>query len=249
MTYDIDIAKQVAKSLMQINAIILQPNKPFKWASGWLSPIYCDNRKILAYPNIRTYIRQSLAGVTKNYFKGANLISGVATAGIPHGVLVAEELGLPFIYVRAQAKSHGRKNQIEGVFEPDQSVVLIEDLISSGKSSIEAVKTMREYGLNVKGVIAIFSYNLSMITVYVIISFTLSSPHVNSTFACFFHVSSYIFFFFYIASKNFQDIDCEYISLCNYHTLLNQAVDSQYINSSDIELLEKWRKDPKKWKK
>ncbi len=109
MIYDIDIAKQVAKSLLQINAIILQPNQPFKWAAGWNSPIYCDNRKTLSYPKIRNYIRQELAAIVKNHYKGANVIAGVATAGIPHGALVAEELGLPFIYVRSKAKKHGKQ--------------------------------------------------------------------------------------------------------------------------------------------
>ena len=161
MIYDIDIAKQVSKSLLQINAIILQPENPFKWASGWNSPIYCDNRKILSYPNIRNYIRQSLSSIVKNHFKNANIIAGVATAGIPHGVLVAEELGLPFIYVRSESKKHGRKNKIEGHFEKGQSVIVIEDLISSGKSSINAVKELKKSGLNVKGVISIFNYNLS----------------------------------------------------------------------------------------
>ena len=104
MIYDIDIAKQIAKSSLQINAIILQPNQPFKWAAGWNSPIYCDNRKTLSYPEIRNHIRQGLAAIVKNHYKGANVIAGVATAGIPHGALVAEELGLPFIYVRSKAK-------------------------------------------------------------------------------------------------------------------------------------------------
>ena len=158
MIYDIDIAQQVAKSLLQINAIILQPNKPFKWASGWNSPIYCDNRKTLSFPEIRTFIRSSLASCIQNHFKGANLIAGVATAGIPHGTLVAEELGLPFIYVRSKAKNHGKQNQIEGYFEKGQSVILIEDLISSGKSSLEAVSKLRNSGLKVKGLVSIFDY-------------------------------------------------------------------------------------------
>lgn len=158
MIYDIDIAKQVAKSLLQINAIILQPNDPFKWAAGWNSPIYCDNRKILSFPEIRTFIRTSLASIVKNHYKGANVIAGVATAGIPHGALVAEELGLPFIYVRSKAKEHGKQNQIEGYFEEGQSVILIEDLISSGKSSLEAVSALRKAGMNVKGLVSIFSY-------------------------------------------------------------------------------------------
>ena len=158
MIYDIDIAKQVAKSLLQINAIILQPNNPFKWAAGWSSPIYCDNRKTLSFPEIRTFIRTSLSTVVKNHYKGANVIAGVATAGIPHGALVAEELGIPFIYVRSKAKEHGKQNQIEGYFEEGQSVVLIEDLISSGKSSLEAISALREARMNVKGLVSIFTY-------------------------------------------------------------------------------------------
>lgn len=158
MIYDVDIAKQIAKSLLQINAIILQPNDPFKWAAGWNSPIYCDNRKILSFPEIRTFIRTSLASIVKNHYKGANVIAGVATAGIPHGALVAEVLGLPFIYVRSKAKEHGKQNQIEGYFEEGQSVILIEDLISSGKSSLEAVSALRKAGMNVKGLVSIFSY-------------------------------------------------------------------------------------------
>jgi len=143
---------------LQINAIILQPNDPFKWAAGWNSPIYCDNRKILSFPEIRTFIRTSLASIVKNHYKGANVIAGVATAGIPHGALVAEELGLPFIYVRSKVKEHGKQNQIEGYFEEGQSVILIEDLISSGKSSLEAVSALRKAGMNVKGLVSIFTY-------------------------------------------------------------------------------------------
>ena len=143
---------------MQINAIILQPNNPFKWASGWNSPIYCDNRKTLSYPEIRTFIKTSLSSVIKNYYQGSNIIAGVATAGIPHGALVSEELGLPFIYVRAKTKEHGKKNKIEGYYEKGQSAILIEDLISSGKSSLEAVSVLRDSGIHVKGVVSIFNY-------------------------------------------------------------------------------------------
>ena len=161
MIHDNEIAKQLAKSLLQIKAIILQPENPFTWAAGWKSPIYCDNRKTLSFPEIRTYIRQSLASAVNNQFKGSNIIGGVATAGIPHGVLLAEELGLPFIYVRSQAKSHGKQNKIEGYYDRGSSVILIEDLISSGKSSLEAVNTLRNANLNVKGVISIFTYGFS----------------------------------------------------------------------------------------
>jgi len=189
----------------------LQPENPFKWASGWNSPIYCDNRKILSYPNIRNYIRQSLSSIVKNHFKNANIIAGVATAGIPHGVLVAEELGLPFIYVRSESKKHGRKNKIEGHFEKGQSVIVIEDLISSGKSSINAVKELKKSGLNVKGVMSIFNYNFSE------------------------------------SEKNFKKIECDYISLCDYMSLLPEAIKSQYIKESELPLLKKWKENPSTW--
>jgi orotate phosphoribosyltransferase len=159
MNNDIDIAKQIAKFLLQINAIILQPKDPFTWASGWKSPIYCDNRKILSFPNIRTHIRQNLAEIVKKKYPNANLIAGVASGGIAHGCLVAEELGLPFIYVRASAKKHGKQNLIEGYYNDSQSVVVIEDLISSGKSSLSAVQALREKDLNVQGLLSIFNYN------------------------------------------------------------------------------------------
>tara|TARA_B100001248_G_scaffold79020_1_gene57109 strand:- start:6690 stop:7325 length:636 start_codon:yes stop_codon:yes gene_type:complete len=158
MIYDLDIAKKIAESLLQINAIILQPHKPFKWASGWNSPIYCDNRKTLSYPEIRTHIKQGLSAIIKTHYSGTNIIAGVATAGIPHGALVAEETGKPFIYIRSKAKEHGKQNQIEGVYEEGNSVVLIEDLISSGKSSLEAAETLKRKGMIVKSIVSIFNY-------------------------------------------------------------------------------------------
>ena len=156
MISDIEIGKQVAKTLLQINAIILQAENPFTWASGWKSPIYCDNRKILSFPESRTFIRQSLVNVIQKQYGGSNLIAGVATGAIAHGALVAEEMGLPFIYVRSKKKDHGKQNMIEGTYTLGQSVIVIEDLISSGKSSLEAVEALREKGLNVKGLISIF---------------------------------------------------------------------------------------------
>ncbi len=161
MIHDNEIAKQIAKSLLQINAIILQPNNPFKWASGWNSPIYCDNRKALSYPKIRDYIKKGLTNIIQSHFKETNIIAGVATAGIPHGVLVAEELNLPFIYVRSKAKEHGKQNQIEGHFEKGKSVVLIEDLISSGKSSLDAVVALQKNEIDVMGVVSIFNYGFN----------------------------------------------------------------------------------------
>ena len=158
MILDLDIAKQIAKSLLQIKAVILQPNEPFTWAAGWNSPIYCDNQITLSHPEVRPYIRQELAqAIVKKYGK-PDVIAGVATGAIAQGVLVAEELGVPFIYVRGSAKGHGRQNLVEGRVESGQSVVVIEDLISSGKSSLAAVEALREVGCDVKGIGAIFTY-------------------------------------------------------------------------------------------
>jgi orotate phosphoribosyltransferase len=158
MIFDEQTAKETADLLLQINAIKLQPNDPFTWASGWKSPIYCDNRIVLSYPPIRNYVRSTMAKHIENTFGKPDVIAGVATGAIGIGVLVAEYLGLPFIYVRPEAKEHGRKNQIEGSIEPGKTVVVIEDLISTGKSSLNAVKALRDAQVNIKGMVAIFSY-------------------------------------------------------------------------------------------
>ncbi len=144
--------------MLQIKAIKLQPNNPFTWASGWKSPIYCDNRITLSHPLIRTYIRQKLTSLVQEEFGSVSVVAGVATAGIPQGVLVAQELGLPFIYVRAKAKEHGTGSLIEGEFSPGQRVVVVEDLISTGKSSLQAVSALRDAGCEVAGLVAIFNY-------------------------------------------------------------------------------------------
>ena len=196
---------------MQIKAIILQPNNPFTWASGWKSPIYCDNRKTLSFPNIRTHIRIKICEIIKEKYPHVNVIAGVATGGIAIGALIAEELGLPFIYVRASNKEHGKKNLIEGYYDSGQSVVVIEDLISSGKSSLAAVEALREEDLNVKGLISIFTYS------------------------------------FEEANKNFNKYSCEKISLCDYETLIDEALKSNYIDQKDLSILKNWRKDPKNW--
>ena len=151
-------ATKVAGYLLQIKAIKLQPSNPFTWASGWKSPIYCDNRKTLSFPEVRSYIRDSFASLISSLYPGAELIAGVATGAIPHGTLVADRLGLPFIYVRSGAKEHGLGNQIEGYFEKGQKVVVVEDLISTGGSSLGAVKALREAGCEVLGMVAIFTY-------------------------------------------------------------------------------------------
>ncbi|NCD70055.1 orotate phosphoribosyltransferase [Mucilaginibacter agri] len=153
-----EIEQQVAEFLLQIKAIKLQPNNPFTWASGWKSPIYCDNRITLSHPSIRTYIRQQLSVLVQEEFGSVDCIAGVATAGIPQGALVAQELGLPFIYVRAKAKEHGTGKMIEGEIIPGQRVAVIEDLISTGKSSLQAVESLRDAGYNVAGLAAIFTY-------------------------------------------------------------------------------------------
>ncbi|HEX7494735.1 MAG TPA: orotate phosphoribosyltransferase [Bacteroidales bacterium] len=153
-----NIAKKTAEYLLQIKAIKLHPSNPFTWASGWKSPIYCDNRKALSFPEVRSYIRDSFASLVKELYPRAEIIAGVATGAIAHGALAADKLGLPFIYVRSEAKEHGLGNQIEGYYEPGQKVVVIEDLISTGGSSLNAVKVLREAGCEVLGMVAIFSY-------------------------------------------------------------------------------------------
>ena len=155
-----DSAFTTAESLLQIKAIKLDIDTPFTWSSGIKSPIYCDNRKTLSYPKIRTYIRQEFVKLISEEFGTVDLIAGVATGAIAAGVLVAQDLGLPFVYVRSEKKSLGLENQIEGVVESGQSVVVVEDLVSTGKSSLNAVHALREAGCNVKGMVAIFTYGL-----------------------------------------------------------------------------------------
>lgn len=156
-----DSALKVAEFLLQAKAVKLQPNKPFTWASGLRSPIYCDNRITLSYPNIRTFIRQEFARVIEEQFAKADVIVGVATGGIAQGALVAQELRLPFAYVRPEPKSHGMGNQVEGIIEPGQSVIVIEDLVSTGKSSLNAVDAIVAAGGVVKGMSAIFTYGFA----------------------------------------------------------------------------------------
>ncbi|WP_300660232.1 orotate phosphoribosyltransferase [Fluviicola sp.] len=157
-----DRALKVAEFLLQIKAVKLQPNSPFTWASGWKSPIYCDNRITLSFPAIRTYIRQGYADAILEHFGKPDIIAGVATGGIAQGALVAQELGIPFVYVRSSAKGHGLGNMIEGHFEKGQRVVVIEDLISTGGSSLQAVQALRGAGLEVRGLVAIFTYGFDI---------------------------------------------------------------------------------------
>jgi orotate phosphoribosyltransferase len=164
MIFNKDTAKKTAEVLLQINAIKLSPKDPFTWASGWKSPIYCDNRIILSFPPIRNYIRETMGKHIEKQYGKPDVIAGVATGAIGIGMLVAEYLGLPFIYVRPDAKGHGRKNQIEGFIESGQNVVVVEDLISTGKSSLNAVRALKEANITVKGMVAIFTYGFDVAT-------------------------------------------------------------------------------------
>ena len=207
-----DRALKVAEFLLEIKAVKLQPNSPFTWASGWKSPIYCDNRVTLSFPAIRTYIRQGYADAILEHFGKPDVIAGVATGGIAQGALVAQELGIPFIYVRSSAKGHGLGNQIEGHYEKGQRVVVIEDLISTGGSSLKAVKDLKEAGLEVKGLVAIFTYG------------------------------------FDVSLKNFANAECPFVTLTDYDHLIDQALKSDYVTSSDVDSLRDWKNNPETWK-
>ena len=150
--------KAIAEKLLQINAIKLSIDKPFTWASGWKSPIYCDNRKILSFPFVRDFIKSEMCNVIFQSFEAAEIIAGVATAGIPWGAMAADQLKLPYIYVRPKPKEHGLGNQIEGSYESGKRVVVIEDLVSTGKSSLQVVDVLKNAGLEVEGMVSIFNY-------------------------------------------------------------------------------------------
>lgn len=211
MIFNKNIAKKTAELLLQINAIKLNPNKPFTWASGWKSPIYCDNRLVLSYPAIRNFIKHELAkNIEKTYGK-PDVIAGVATGAIGIGALVADYMGLPFVYVRPEAKKHGRQNQIEGKLEKGQNVVVVEDLISTGKSSLNAVNALKETSVNIKGMVAIFTYG------------------------------------FEISETNFLKNNIELRTLGNYNYLLEQALNTGFINEIQLKTLSNWNKNPSEW--
>ncbi|WP_375235576.1 orotate phosphoribosyltransferase [Winogradskyella sp.] len=211
MIFSKDIAKKTAELLLQINAIKLQPNNPFTWASGWKSPIYCDNRVVLSYPQIRNYVRETLARQIEELYGKPDVIAGVATGAIGIGALVADYLNLPFVYVRPEAKKHGRQNQVEGYLEKGQTVVVVEDLISTGKSSLNAVKALQKAEANIKGMVAIFSYG------------------------------------FDVANKNFNETEINLHTLGNYESLLEQALDTRYINQEQQDILALWNANPSEW--
>lgn len=211
MIFNDNTAQKTAELLLQINAIKLNPKNPFTWASGWKSPIYCDNRITLSFPEIRKFLKNEFAANIVEKFGKPDYIAGVATGAIGIGLLVAEALELPFIYVRPEAKKHGRQNQIEGQFEAGKSVVVVEDLISTGKSSLQAVDALRAADANILGMAAIFTYG------------------------------------FDVAAENFKNADIQLVTLSNYPTLLEAAVEKKYISQEEVATLSDWSKDPSVW--
>ena len=207
-----EISKELAAYLLQSKAIIIDPANPFKWASGWQSPIYCDNRKTLSYPRIRQFIRDSFVQQIRDHFDKPDMIAGVATGAIGHAALVAEEMGLPFIYVRSSQKSHGTGNLIEGDPSQGKSAVIIEDLVSTGGSSLKAAGALRDAGLEVIGMLAIFTYG------------------------------------FPVAIENFRNAGVQLEALCNYNTLIEEAIQTGFIPPDCIDTLSHWREDPGSWK-
>jgi orotate phosphoribosyltransferase len=205
------VEKKIAHLLLQNKSIKLNPAKPFQWTSGWKSPIYCDNRKTLSYPEVRNYIRDEFVAIIKKNFRNVEAVAGVATGAIAHGVLVADRMNLPFLYVRSSSKPHGLENLIEGEVKPGQRIVVIEDLVSTGSSSIRVVEALRNEGCEVLGMVAIFTYG------------------------------------FKSSEEKFREADCRLITLSNYEALLEQAIESGYINSENLEILEKWRQNPENW--
>lgn len=201
----------LAEKLLKISAIKLQPENPFVWASGWNSPIYTDNRKTLSYPDVRSFIKVELCRIIMENFQDVDAIAGVATGAIAQGALVADTLGLPYVYVRSTPKDHGLENLIEGNLKPGQKVVVIEDLISTGGSSLKAVEAIRAAGCEVVGMAAIFTYG------------------------------------FPIAIEKFKEARVTLFTLSNYNSMLEAALETNYIKAEDIETLKEWRKDPSIW--
>ncbi len=202
---------KIAKILLETSAIKLSPDNPFKWSSGWNSPIYCDNRTVLSYASHRREIKKMLSAKIAEQFKGVDTIIGVATAGIAMGALVAEEMELSYAYCRPEPKAHGLKRQLEGKVDKNAKIVVLEDLISTGGSSLKVVEYLRAEGYNVMGMAAIFTYG------------------------------------FQVAEDNFKDADCEYLTLGNYSSMIEEAVSSGYVKEKDLAKLAEWRENPATW--
>lgn len=208
-----DVAKKIAKDLLEIEAVFLSPNEPFTWASGIKSPIYCDNRMTMSYPKVRKAIAAGLAGEIQKNYPDVEVIAGTATAGIPHAAWVAAILDLPMVYIRSKAKEHGKGNQIEGRITKGQKMVVIEDLISTGGSVLEAAEAAKKEGAQVLGVAAIFTYELPK------------------------------------GKEKFAEHEMDLVTLTNYSTLIEVALEAQYIEAKDVTLLKEWKKDPENWNK
>ncbi|MDZ5588229.1 orotate phosphoribosyltransferase [Enterococcus cecorum] len=209
----LSIEQQVAQNLLAIKAVFLSPNEPFSWASGIKSPIYCDNRLTMSFPKVRRLIAKGLAEKIKKQFPEVEVIAGTATAGIPHAAWVAEILDLPMVYIRSKAKDHGKGNQIEGQITPGQKMVVIEDLISTGGSVLEACQAAKREGADVLGVAAIFTYELPK------------------------------------GATNFNTAQLPLVTLTNYTTLIQTALEEGYISEDDLALLTAWKHDPENWLK
>lgn len=209
----LSIEQQVAQNLLTIKAVFLSPNEPFTWASGIKSPIYCDNRLTMSFPKVRRLIAKGLAEKIKKQFPEVEVIAGTATAGIPHAAWVAEILDLPMVYIRSKAKDHGKGNQIEGQITPGQKMVVIEDLISTGGSVLEACQAAKREGADVLGVAAIFTYELPK------------------------------------GATNFNTAKLPLVTLTNYTTLIQTALEEGYISEADLALLTAWKHDPENWLK
>ena len=204
-------SQELAAWLLKVNAIKLQPSQPFTWSSGWLSPFYCDNRKTLAYPELRTFVKQALAKVIKDRFPQANAVAGVATGAIAQGALVAEELSMPFCYVRPKPKDHGMGNQIEGSLPQGARVVVVEDLVSTGGSSLKAVAALRAAGFSVEGMVASYTYG------------------------------------FDVAEAAFKEAGVTLLTLTDYRHVVEKALQTGYIKSEEVPMLDRWREDPARY--
>lgn len=205
------ISKTFASKLLDVKAIKLQPKNPFTWASGWKSPFYCDNRKTLSYPQLRDFVKLSLCHAILENFPEADAVAGVATGAIAQGALVADELSLPFVYVRSKPKDHGLENLIEGDLRTGAKVVVVEDLISTGGSSLKAVDALRNYGCEVVGMVASYTYG------------------------------------FPVATEAFSKAGVRLVTLTDYESVVEQAVETGYISKEDVEVLNEWRANPAEW--
>lgn len=205
------IETKIAKILLETRAIKLSPDQPFKWSSGWNSPIYCDNRTVLSFAHYRKEIKEMLSEKIKQHYPETDTIIGVATAGIAMGALIADELNLSYAYCRPEPKSHGLKRQLEGRVAPDSKIVVLEDLISTGGSSLKVVDYLRSEGYDILGMAAIFTYG------------------------------------FPLASANFEAANCECITLGNYSSMIQEAVESGYVQEADLDKLAQWRENPSTW--